>query len=214
MPWVAVAEAIDDDFNPVRPADSQLQEFESRTGHLWDNIGDHQTYLLVCPKCRTNIHCPWYTPPSSGNLSEEGVVDELQGSGYGEKDFKILCESCKLEIDHNLLQLQKFRRDVETLLTNDAPMPGTILSLDGIPKKVSEKPSSRLGTQLLFPNRLIKHGIKHQILEITDPRRSLSDNNGKGASMLDIRNLLQDSVKDRNILKTLVTGASGRLLKD
>ena len=59
------------------------------------------------------------------------LTGETEANGFADQKF-MFPACCGVIFDHDLLKTQKFRQDMEALLNNDVPMPGTILDLDGI----------------------------------------------------------------------------------
>lgn len=73
---------------------------------------------------------------SPGNRGK--LRGETEANGFADQKF-MFTAPCRIVFDHDLLKAQKFRQDMEALLTNDVPMPGTILDVDGI--NVQSEPS-------------------------------------------------------------------------
>src|SRR4051794_40568842 len=90
MPWEAVAQSIDSNFNFAVPSEGRRRNFESKTWHMWDNLHDSMDKKISCPKCSTSVDCPWV---AISNMKSGWTTDskrtelELCGSGYGEKGF-------------------------------------------------------------------------------------------------------------------------------
>lgn len=69
-----------------------------------------------------------------------------------------------------LLSVDKFVRDVTNLLGKAQPMPGTILEpRTGLPEALPALPELRVAHPNTFPNRLIRRGMRSQILELLRP---------------------------------------------
>ncbi|KAK9244405.1 hypothetical protein V1506DRAFT_541676, partial [Lipomyces tetrasporus] len=89
-----------------------------------------------------------------------------QGRGYVDRSFTTTCPQCNFTTNHEILKLQKFRRDLQALLKDDVPMPGTSLSQEGRPDKAL-KPDLRRH-EMFFHNRIIIAGLKTLLIEATD----------------------------------------------
>jgi hypothetical protein len=104
--------------------------------------------------------------------------------------LKFSCSLCNLVITHDKLRVAKISHDIQGLLEDDLPMPGTLLSRHGVPEnaKSPRHPSC-------FPNRLIRNCISQQLLKLTD--FSLNEN----ASMKQIHDFLQEALKDSSLVR-------------
>lgn len=87
------------------------------------------------------------------------------------------------------LAVQAFRKDVQTLLIDGLPMPGTLLSMNGTPA------DDHTIDSVSFPNRLIKEAIRSEILQHTD--RTLNEDSTIGF----IRDYLESCLKDRSLIR-------------
>jgi hypothetical protein len=125
----------------------------------------------------------------------------MTGIGYGDRDLSYVCHKCGGEVNHDLLKVAKFKREVENLIMRDWPLGGTILSVTtgGPDGPTQSEASSHPNT---FPNRLISMGLRSKILELTNP------NYYNKPDMTDIRKLIEDGIKDKNLVKH-VNGKSG-----
>ncbi|KAI9813014.1 MAG: hypothetical protein M1832_006405, partial [Thelocarpon impressellum] len=182
MPWRPVNSCIDNaSCRYEAPAGARLR-FEAATGRAWENLHDLAKKILRCPACLANVAVPWTTCGAG--------IDSLltsQAVGYADSLFFQLCSRCGRVMNHDALRVHKFRRDLQLLLLEDLPMPGTILSLTGLPESAA-KGDGLSRHPVTFPNRLLKAGLKTRILEITDPHaRTL-------ASMSDIKDAIQHAV--------------------
>jgi Glycine-rich domain-containing protein-like len=131
----------------------------------------------------------------------------LIGNGYGEKDFSYYCERCGNEIDHDMLRVDKFKRDVENLLRSDWPLGGTILhGTKGVPKQIPITDMAFSGT---FPNRLIAKELRTQVLELLQPKRS------EKVSMASVKALIESSISSESIVRRVnskpTLGRGGKL---
>ena len=125
----------------------------------------------------------------------------MTGTGYGDRDFSYVCHKCGRTVNHDLLKVAKFKKEVENLIMRDWPLGGTILSVTtgGPDGPTQSEASSHSNT---FPNRLISMGLRSKILELTNP------NYYQLPDMNDVRNLIEDGIKDKNLVKH-VNGKSG-----
>lgn len=129
MPWEAVDACIDEETFDYTPSAAARERFKQCTGLAWDSLDDPPHHTLQCPRCQRSVACPltsciseqqWHSPHSGET-----------GNGFAEKHFNEACRSCNITLNHDLLKVTKFRRDLQLLLINDVPMPGTFLSIDG-----------------------------------------------------------------------------------
>lgn len=97
---------------------------------------DPPTATIECPSCRRTLNVPWTRWDSQDIWIKTNFVGALESygesvaAGFSDKKFEALCQ-CGLVIDHELLRLQKFRRDIQALRNLDVPMPGTLMALNG-----------------------------------------------------------------------------------
>ena len=192
MPWESVNLAINPHTLEYNPPPVAIQAFEGMTGRKWDNLSDPDTKRLICSKCRAFIDVPWCTPR---NKQSSGVQYELStmlegGNGFAEADFKANCKGCANVSNHRYLEVVKFKRDVDLLASQDVPMPGTILSLKGIPQRVKLMSGA---SNTLFPNTMIK---KFMLKEIEDVCKH--GNFGGNLTLDKIRDLIEPAVKAAN----------------
>jgi hypothetical protein len=118
----------------------------------------------------------------------------MTGTGYGDKDLSYTCFKCGREINQDLLRVAKFKKEVENLIMRDWPLGGTILSTTtGAPDgPIQMDAATHMNT---FPNRLISIALRSKVLELTDP------NHYSKPTMSDVRDLIENSIKDRNTVK-------------
>lgn len=128
LPWAAINDCIDNSSFEYTASDEARHFFETETGYAWDSLCDPPNLSFDCPRCSRSLSVPWTTCTVGSIWTDpSGVI----GQGFSERKFWAHCVSCNLSVDHDLLRAQKFRRDVQRLLLNDVPMPGTILSING-----------------------------------------------------------------------------------
>lgn len=129
FPWDVINSCIDNTSLEFTGTTQAQHLFSKETGLAWDNLNDPTNIHIRCPKCKQQMTGPWTT---SGNCSSWSTDGGELGDGFADKNFRIGCPSCRQTFDHDVLRACKFRRDVEQLLLKDAPMPGTVLKIDGM----------------------------------------------------------------------------------
>ncbi|KAI9932385.1 hypothetical protein AWENTII_010744 [Aspergillus wentii] len=182
MPWGAVGSCIEEKTFSYYPGDKAIRHFESQTGLAWESLEDPPK-TLTCLRCKAGIDTPWTT---ATNVGYDPDVAFAHCTGLADKSFRIQCASCRFSVTHANLRVSQLRRDVQALLKDGTPMPGTILGLRGTPAEKDNRDSS-------FPNRLIM-GSKVELLELTDPA------NNENTSIESIRSLLERSLKNRRLM--------------
>ncbi len=184
LPWNLIDSCIDNAcFDYVASAEA-IRAFETQTGLMWNNLHDGDDKLISCPGCQKNVKCAWTsTYPYSRGLEDR--------SGYADKGFCVQCTSCGTSITHNLLRVAKFRKDVQLLLKDRRPMPGTILSLKGLPLKDSGKSSHEAS----FPNRLIAAGSQTRLMDLSYP------SSGDGSGLDSVRNKIEGALRDKTLIR-------------
>jgi hypothetical protein len=73
LPWAAVNEAIDTNFNYTVPADG-MNIFAGMTGLNWSNADDPIIKTMHCPRCSQQLNIPWTTCGKNRNPSYEEWV--------------------------------------------------------------------------------------------------------------------------------------------
>jgi Glycine-rich domain-containing protein-like len=133
LPWEVIESCFDASDN-YQPGIGAKQFFDSRTGVCWDNLMDSPTKIVLCPKDGSKIVCPWMT--------------------YADSHFREACPTCSTVLTHDVLSVHRLRQDADDFMLNNHPMPGTVLSSEGIP----HSPSSISRDPSTFPNRFIEQG--------------------------------------------------------
>jgi hypothetical protein len=201
LPLKTINEAIDTSFNYNVSEDCKAA-WKAATGKAWDNTQDAATKSLKCPACSEKHDIPWTTcglPEDS-----KGGTPELSGEGYGDGNFNYTCFRCGTLINGALLEVAKFVKDVEGLLAKDHPMPGTILySKTGKPERI--RLASFTDAEQTFVNRLVKGHLRSKVLELIQP-------GGDPVTMETVRVMIEDCLKDRNVLNS-VDGRAARSLR-
>ena len=203
LPWAGINNCIDNNTFKYVASDEARQLFETDTGHSWDSIHDPPNLSLDCPSCNRSLSIPWTTCTSDSAWMN---VSEVNGHGFAERDFRVICGSCDIVIDHELLRAQKFRKDVQRLLLKDIPMPGTVLRIEGKLARELNLGRPAIASQdkregKLLPNRLIKGWLATSIIALTEPRM------GPAVTVDKIRNLIEDAIKNPSIVRK-VNGTS------
>ena len=151
FPWAAVDPCIDNVTMDFAASSNAIDTFVSKTGCAWNNLDDSPMVMLDCPMCRAKLSVPWTRwdslnawtgTPSSSILTEKASatgsaqspgnlhVRPISG-GFADMDFEQRC-NCGVILDHDLLRILKFRKDMEALRFRDMPMPGTLLDMKGM----------------------------------------------------------------------------------
>lgn len=186
LPWEVIESCIDNKAYNYNPGSQAIRHFESHAGHVWDNLEEPPTKALACLRCKETLDAPWTTATRIGCDPD---VAFAHCTGFADKSFRAQCPACRFSVTHANLQVSYFRDDVKALLKDGTPMPGTQLSLRGTLAEKDNRDSS-------FANRLITNGIKAEVLQRTDPVE-----NGGDTSMASIRILLEQSLKNRRLLR-------------
>ena len=127
MPWALIDASIDHQTFAYEPPSQSRRFFEMSTGLSWDNADESPVIKPECPRCRLPLNVRW----TSLTTANHWLQQEPVGTGYSDKGFKARCSSCTLEVTHEILRAQKFRKDAILLIKDNVPMPGTILSING-----------------------------------------------------------------------------------
>ena len=118
-------------------------------------------------------------------------IEQMSGTGYGDRGFSYTCHGCSGEVNHELLRVGRFKKDTENLSENDWPLGGTILSfVTGIPQAPIERDMTT--DFQTFPNRLISIGLKPSILEIT---------NNSNPSMNVVKELIEKAIQSKSVVR-------------
>ncbi|KLJ07039.1 hypothetical protein EMPG_17472 [Blastomyces silverae] len=161
MPWEAIDAALDTDDLNFLPGDDAKEYFERMAGIPWDNLLDSPAKLIKCPSCLTAIEAELE--------SREWKLDALEtpfehSDGYADTGFRKICPTCSLVITHSTLQVAQFRQDMARLQLYQTPMPGTLLSLNGLPENTKHKGHENMQ----LPNKIIPKVLHNNLLDRTD----------------------------------------------
>lgn len=141
FPWEIINACIDDRTLDYNPSDFTKELFEQLTGFRWDNLHDSPYHWLSCPACTRPMSVPWTAPAG----------DTLDTShGFADRNFRSSCPGCGTTINHERLQVARFKDDIAELRTRNMPMPGTLFSKRGIPEGSYHAPR-----RYTFPNRFL-----------------------------------------------------------
>ena len=135
FPWALVNDCIDNETFEFQGNHETRFNFEAMTGLPWNSLSDDQPHKIRCPQCASVHSLPWTLWGDevawiTSSLDRKKLTGEFDANGYADKNFNIQA-SCGLEFDHELLKTQKFRSDMLALRSEDVPLPGTILDIEG-----------------------------------------------------------------------------------
>jgi hypothetical protein len=200
LPWNLINDAVDTSFN-YKVSEDCTAVWEAATGRTWDNANDSATKTVKCPACSEKYVVPWTTCglPEDSKAPRPGLI----GTGYGDGDFQFTCSDCQVLVNRDLLQVAKFVNDTKLLLSQDRPIPGTLLDPEtGLPDKLTYFNGYR--TPMTFPNRLLQNHLRSEILELIKPNPLLPVN------MDSVRFKLESVLMDQNALKRIegITGTA------
>ena len=129
MPWAVIDPCINNMTFEYSASDAAVKHFEGRTGHKWNSLSDSPNATLECPSCRRTLHVQW-TRWDSQDIWTHESYGEPRATGFSDKMFEAVCE-CGIVIDHEMLKIQKLRKDIQALRNLDVPMPGTLFRHTG-----------------------------------------------------------------------------------
>ena len=184
FPWQAINKCIDADTLEYDTSSEAKKKFERDTGLPWNSLDDTSDKLIRCPSCNTTVHASWTKASGYTSTSDEFST----GVGYADEDFKQFCPSCSICLSHPYLRTQKFRRDMQLLLKDDIPLPGTCMGTDGLPIHAAED------THFLFTSLLARTPLRISLLNACDPGRS-------NATMDHIKKVIEDGMSNKQYVK-------------
>lgn len=196
FPWKAAVECIDSKTFEYVAGNTDL--IAKGTTTIWDDLKDSPVKKIRCPHCPSMISAPWTTctnqaPQGKYYKASDSINAMLSsGDGYADPDFRATCDRCAAEITHKSLQASKFRSDVESLMSSDVPMAGTILGGDGIPAKVLGVTDYSCKYFTKFPNNLLKAGLGAHLL--SKPTLSVDQ------SLETIRDVIEEGLADKSLM--------------
>lgn len=134
LPWTAIDACIDSESFDFKASHEAVENFESVTGLAWDGWEPLDEAQIKCPNCNRIHSVPWTKWCHKSHWQKTSYSacfnGEINASGFADKAF-CLVSPCGTWIDHELLRLHKFRKDMQALRFHDVPMPGTLLDTQG-----------------------------------------------------------------------------------
>ncbi|MCJ1445055.1 MAG: hypothetical protein MMC23_005560 [Stictis urceolatum] len=206
IPWPVINSVIDNTCD-YQPSTTARQVFESQTGHPWDNLKEPPGVSLSCPRCKAKVTAPWTSCVEKNQWLDPKVAET--GVGFADAGFEARC-TCGLTIHHDLLRTQRFRKDLQALLVHQVPMPGTLLSLNGLTPPVNftryvMDTKSNSTARMQYPNRLMLAGGAVELTNDTElsktPQYTGFDYTTHITSIDDVRKKIEKVLKDPHILK-------------
>ncbi|RSL46825.1 hypothetical protein CEP54_013669 [Fusarium duplospermum] len=162
MPWEKINAAIDKNFNYIQSEDNK-SVWSVLYSRNWDNTQDSMQKMMNCPSCRASNSIPWTTCGIDA-VSVENDQHGLVGTGYADGNFSFDCTACGININHDMLCMDRFLEDCAHLLENDTPMRGTILDITtGCPNKAQPEDKDTPDPRTLA-NDWLKDGLGKRIL--------------------------------------------------
>jgi hypothetical protein len=115
----------------------------------------------------------------------------MTGTGYGDRDFSWPCHGTGNVLSHDVLAVDRFKRDVESLRYRDFPMGGTILTPStGMPNgATAENWDNRFNT---FPNRLVKTAVLEEVCAVLRCPKPTMDH---------VKKAVEKAIKDKDQVK-------------
>ena len=135
FPWPAVNACIDNESFGFSASDIAIRTFEFSTDSRWNSLDDPPFVGIQCARSSQIHSFPWTTWDdeymwATAWQTQDILVGETLAHGFADQNFSVVC-NCGATYDHDLLKMQKLRRDLEDLKSRDVPMPGTILDTYG-----------------------------------------------------------------------------------
>ena len=188
FPWAEVDACIDSETFLYTPKTGSIEKFEAATSRAGENMHDPPVRQVPCPNCDSILNCAW----TDGHLGSDIASMFELGQGFADKDFRVHCKPCSFTITHDTMRLNKLHRDVERLEKFHIPLPGTILSVRGVPKAATSIAPTK--EDVLFPNRLVLAGLGQDLNLLTNSR------NSQNKKMTDIRTSFQNALRNRGLV--------------
>ncbi|KAI1927265.1 hypothetical protein LOZ65_002392 [Ophidiomyces ophidiicola] len=198
MPWAVLNASIDNHTFDYAPGREARSNFEQKTSLSWESLYDPIYKIISCPGCGTPQEASWV-----GDVTRIGTIEMpfKYCKGYADHNFQLSCGKCRLVFSHENLHAAKFLRDMKELSDFNIPMPGTVLSMEGVPKRPENESHS-----FLFPNKLILNALHQQLLRTLDFRLH------PHATMKDVRSLIETAIGSRRTISQANRSISGRLI--
>jgi hypothetical protein len=185
FPWALVNECIDNKTFEYRAPQEAVDAFTTPCDLVWDNVQGPAEKTISCANCAKPLLCPF-----TNTFSFESFRPFETSTGFADKSFMATCNSCGTKIVHESLRLRKFRTDMQSLMKYNVPMPGTLLSLNGVPASTTSRDPTK--HEVFFPNRLILAGLYTDLVQQTDP--AFAYDFGR------VRQSIERGLRDRSLL--------------
>lgn len=168
FPFDAVNQCIDDRTLDYSPSERCKENFEKNVKLQWDNLQDPRVKILECPRCSIGTPVLW----THGRFGTSLALAYKKSAGYADNAFEADCQSCAFKITHGRLRVAKFHEDLSHLLYSNEPMPGTLLTANGIPEGLKTRNSYIPHTAMMFPNLMMK-AIGKDTASFTSPQSNM-----------------------------------------
>ncbi|KXJ96152.1 hypothetical protein Micbo1qcDRAFT_231256 [Microdochium bolleyi] len=209
LPWEVLNPCIDDTTFKYTTTSEGEARWATSTGRAWDSTEDHIEKTIKCPKCSASNSIPWTTCGRPESEKRESFMD-LQGRGFGDGDLCWPCEGCSTPITSDLLEVESFVDDFRQLLLKGQPMPGTILNFrTGLPNDYLLG-SKHTAWGQTFPNRLLKHALRSDILALLD----VTEPTAAQPSIETVRMLVQGALQSGDSLKAAGVTSRAKLTRE
>ena len=185
FPFGPVNECIQDNTLDYAVSESCKKKFEQKVQLKWDNLDDSPGKTLECPRCSLENVVLWTKARYGANFLEA----YKNSTGYADNAFQAFCSHCDFKITHDRLRVHKFHQDLSHLLYQDEPMPGTLLSPNGIPEGKPKRGNTVVYDGMRFPNILMKSIGQDTLLFCTAQSNMCK-------SISDLRTHLEPRIKD------------------
>ncbi|KAF2839990.1 hypothetical protein M501DRAFT_951869 [Patellaria atrata CBS 101060] len=171
FPWREIDSCIDCITFEYTLSQETHSKFEQQTGIPWDNrdLGDK---IIECVSCKTKFTVPWSTE------DETNWKTKIIGTGFADKAFSAKCVKCNKNISHETLRMQRLNDDLNLLINDDVPLPGTIFGVSAQPRRVTRFEVGR--NKGHYPNTLIMSdsSLRSKLLSISNPNNLYRNSSG------------------------------------
>ncbi len=191
-PWEAVDRCIDIDTFEFSPPVEAQERFQGSTALSWKNEDDPSNFQMLCldPDCGAQLVIPW---TKDSIFSAEQPETPSRGHGFCDQVFSVVCGKCGLRVNHETLRVHKFHTDVENLVNEDFPLPGTVLSVSGQPET---KADGNGHPKCLFPTLLVQNTLAAEFTASTSISRLRSR-----ITMSSVKSVLEEALNDSTVIK-------------
>lgn len=210
FPWHVIDSAIGWDRIQYSPEEEARVFFQKQTGRLWDNQDESLDKDFDCLHCSKSFTVPW----TSGGIGPKLHEAFAAGIGYADNSFNAPCPSCNYNHNVETIRVGSFRRDVQALVNENRPLPGSLLNTNGLPDGSIE---------YSFPNRVLSTA-KVTVLKVTTAtpkadllKRSALDKKivageiGSVQDMLGVRSLIEFTISSLSVMAKANGGNGTRL---